>query len=173
LLTVALGASALAQPPTDPGQKSVRIARTATPPVIDGVLDDAVWQNAAFIDDLHQVNPVEYAEPSEHTEIWLLYDDDALYIGAKLYSPDPSRITADTMRQGGNITQDDTLFVTIDPFNTQRGGYFFGINPHAVRFDGLYRNVSEYYSDWDGIFDAKTSVVEDGWIIEYEIPFKT
>src|SRR5690606_26919483 len=52
-------------------------------------------------------------------------------------------------------------------------GYFFGINPHGVRFDGLYRNVSEYYSDWDGIFHAATQVYEDSWTVEYEIPFKT
>ena len=55
--------------------------------------------------------------------------------------------------------------MTIDPFNTRRGGYFFGLNANGVRFDGLYRNVSEYYSDWDTIWfagDAARST--DGWI---------
>jgi hypothetical protein len=175
LLTAAFSFNALAQPIVlrDPGQKSVTIVRTDTAPVIDGVLDDAVWANAALIDNLHQVNPVEYAQPSERTEIWLLYDDNALYIAAKMYSSEPDEITANQMRQNGNITQDDTLFVTLDPFNTQRGGYFFGINSNAVRYDGLYRNVSEYYSDWDGIFDAATGEIDGAWTIEYEIPFKT
>ena len=159
--------------PTDPGQKSVQMVRTDTPPVIDGLLDEAAWASAALIDNLHQVNPVEYAEPSEPTEIYLLYDDDALYIGAKLYRSNPENITANVLRQNASITGDDTLFVTLDPFNTQRGGYFFGVNLNAVRFDGLYRNVSEYYADWDGIFDAATSRFDGGWIIEYEIPFKT
>ncbi len=163
---------ALAQQLPDPGQKRVRIVRTVEPPVIDGRLDDAVWANAAYIDDLHQVNPVEYAEPSERTEIWLLYDDDALYVAARLHTT-PGTLTANMMRQGGSITDDDTLFVTLDPFNSRRSGYFFGINPHGVRFDGLYRNVSEYYSDWDGIFHAATQVYEDSWTVEYEIPFKT
>jgi hypothetical protein len=157
----------------DPGQKSVSVVRTEAPPVIDGQLDDEVWANAAFIDDLHQVNPVEYAEPFERTEVYLLYDDDALYVGARLYDTDPAAITAKVMRQGGSITGDDTLFVTLDPFNSRRGGYFFGVNPHGVRFDGLYRNVSEYYSDWDGIFYAATGRFDDGWIAEYAIPFKT
>jgi hypothetical protein len=167
----------LAQPavaPVDPGQKSVRVVRAATPPVIDGVLDDAVWQTAALVDNLHQVRPVEYAEPSERTEIYLLYDDDALYIGARLYMDDPAAITANAMRQNdSSMTQDDTLFVTLDPFNDRRSGYFFGINPNAVRMDGLYRNVSEYYSDWDTIFDAKTARFDQGWTVEYEIPFKS
>jgi hypothetical protein len=159
--------------PQDRGRETVRIVRTATPPVIDGRLDDAVWQRAAVIDDLHQVNPVEYAEPFEKTEIYLLYDDDAFYAGVRMYDTDPDLITANQLRQGGSITSDDTLFITLDPFNNRRSGYFFGVNPNAVRFDGLYRNVSEYYSDWDGIFDVKTSRFENGWIAEYEIPFKT
>jgi hypothetical protein len=57
--------------PRDPGQKSVTILRTAARPTIDGALDDAAWANAALIDNLHQVNPVEYAAPSERTEIYL------------------------------------------------------------------------------------------------------
>ena len=156
----------------DPGQKTVQIVRTATRPTIDGALDDAAWANAARIDNLHQVNPVEYAEPSERTEIYLLYDDDALYIGARLYTP-PGGLTANVMRQGASITQEDSLFVTLDPFNTQRGGYFFGLNAHGVRFDGLYRNVSEYYTDWDSIWDAGAQEFEGGWTAEYEIPFKS
>ena len=156
----------------DPGQKTVQIARTAARPVIDGALDDAAWATAARIDNFHQVNPVEYAEPSERTEIYLLYDDDALYVAARIYTP-PGEITANIMRQGASITQEDSLFVTLDPFNTQRGGYFFGLNAHGVRFDGLYRNVSEYYSDWDSIWDAAAQRFDGGWTAEYEIPFKS
>src|SRR5688572_2588336 len=78
----------------DPGQKSVRVVRTSTPPVIDGDLSDAVWAAAAVVDDLHQVTPIEYAEPDERTEILILYDDEALYVAARLYDTDPSQITA-------------------------------------------------------------------------------
>ncbi len=173
LASIALTSLAWAQAPQDPGQKSSRMVRTATPPVIDGNLDDAVWQQAAFIDDLHQVNPTEYAEPSERTEIYVLYDDNALYIGARMYMSDLDEITANVLRQNGAMTADDNLFVTLDPFNSRRSGYFFGINANGVRMDGLYRNVSEYYSDWDTIFYAQTGRFEQGWTVEYEIPFKS
>ncbi|HEY8518711.1 MAG TPA: sugar-binding protein [Gammaproteobacteria bacterium] len=163
----------MAQTPAVEGRKTVRVVRTDTPPVIDGKLDDAVWARGGYLDDFHQVNPVEYAPPSERTEIWLLYDDDALYVGAKLHDSEPDKITANMLRQGGNITQDDLLFVTLDPFNDGRSGYFFGVNPNGVRFDGLYRNVSEYYTDWDGIYHAAAGRFEGGWIAEFEIPFKT
>ena len=156
----------------DPGQKTVQIGRTTTRPTIDGALDDAVWATAARIDNFHQVNPVEYAVPSERTEIYLAYDDDALYVAARMFTP-PGEITANIMRQGASITQEDSLFVTLDPFNTRRAGYFFGLNAHGVRFDGLYRNVSEYYSDWDSIWFAGAQRFDGGWTAEYEIPFKS
>jgi len=75
--------SGFAQAPrlVDPGQKTIEVVRTDTPPVIDGLLDDEVWQQAALIDDLHQVNPVEYDAPSERTEVYILYDDRTLYVG--------------------------------------------------------------------------------------------
>ena len=132
-----LAAPAAAQEPLiDPGQKTVRVVRTDTPPAIDGNLDDAVWTRAAIVDDLHQTEPIEYATPFEHTEILIVYDDDALYIAARLYDTDPERITANNMRQNDNVAGDDRFYVTIDPFNDRRSGYFFGINPHGVRSDG-------------------------------------
>jgi hypothetical protein len=156
----------------DPGQKSVHVVRTATPPVIDGDLSDAVWANAAVVDDLHQVTPIEYAEPDERTEVLILYDDDALYVAARLYD-DPAGITARNMRQNDNLGQDDRFYVTIDPFNDRRSGYFFGLNPNGVRADGLYRNVTEFYGEWDSIYDARASRFEGGWTAEIEIPYKS
>jgi hypothetical protein len=154
-------------------QKSVRMVRTDTPPVIDGKLDEAIWEKATFIDDFHQIIPVEYGEPTERTEIYMLYDDDALYVGAKLFI-DPENITANILKQNTTIFgSDDFISVSFDSFNTKRGGYFFGVNPNGVRSDGLYRNVSQFYVDWDSIYYVETSIVEDGWIAEFEIPFKS
>jgi hypothetical protein len=157
----------------DPGQKTVRVMRTSTPPVIDGDLSDAVWAAAAVVDDLHQVTPLEYAAPDERTEVLILYDDDALYVAARLYDTSPAEITARNMRQNDSIGQDDRFYVTIDPFNDRRSGYFFGVNPNGVRADGLYRNVSEFYGDWDSIYDAAAGRFEGGWTAEIEIPMKS
>ena len=76
-------------------QKTVRVVRTATPPVIDGVVGETEWANAARVDDLHQIQPEEYAPPTERTEVLVFYDDDALYIAARLYGP--------PLRFGGGI----------------------------------------------------------------------
>jgi hypothetical protein len=167
---------ATAQPRTivlPSGQKSIRMVRADTPPVLDGVLDDPVWSRAAVVDDLHQVTPIEYAEPSERTEVLLLYDDDMLYVGVRLYDSEPGRITANRLRQGATIINDDAIFVTLDPFLSRSAGYFFGVNPNGVRMEGLYRNVSEFYADWDAIWYVQTGRFEGGWTAELAIPFKS
>jgi hypothetical protein len=154
-------------------QKTIELVRTENRPVIDGVLDEQVWESAAFIDEFHQIIPVEYAPPSERTEVRVLYDDDALYVGVKMFI-DPDLITANILKQNTTIFGSDDYFsISFDSFNTQRGGYFFGVNPNGVRADGLYRNISQFYADWDSIHYIETTIVEDGWIAEFEIPFKS
>jgi hypothetical protein len=154
-------------------EKSVRIQRAAEPPVIDGVLGEEVWQRAPVIDDLHQVSPVEFAEPSERTEVYILYDRDALYIGARLYDSEPKLINARILRQNQPIGSDDRFFVHIDPFNSRRGGYLFGVNPNGVRYDGVFEGVTQRQFDWDGIWQAAAQITADGWVLEIAIPFKT
>lgn len=154
-------------------QKAIDLVLTPVPPVIDGVLDEAVWQSAAVIDDFHQIIPVEYAEPTERTEVRMLYDSDAMYVGVKMFM-DPERITRNILRRNSTIySGDDYITISIDPFNNQRGGYFFSVNANGVRSDGLYRNVSQFYSDWDSIYFVQTTIVEDGWIAEFAIPYKS
>ncbi|HEX7080655.1 MAG TPA: DUF5916 domain-containing protein [Gammaproteobacteria bacterium] len=174
-LLFALGGDALAQDLEVSGssEKSVRIVRTETPPVIDGVLDEAAWSSAATIEDLHQIQPVEYAEASEPTLIRLMYDDDALYIGARLYDSEPEQITARILRQGAEVFADDWFAVTLDPFHDRRSGYLFQTNPNGLRQEALYQNVSEEQWDWQGIWYAAAGIDGEGWIAEMAIPFKT
>ncbi len=153
--------------------KRVRIVRTATPPVIDGKVDDAVWATAPLIDDFHQVRPSDGGAPSERTEVLLLYDDDYLYIAARLYDSEPDRITRNVMRHGNGLGQDDRLAIVIDPFNTGRNGYRFETNANGVRNDMLYKNVNELQRDWTVIWETQSSVDERGWSFEMAIPFKS
>jgi hypothetical protein len=156
-----------------PTGKTLRITRTTTAPVIDGKVDDSVWASAALIDDFHQVRPTDGGTPSERTEVRLLYDDDYLYIGARLYDSEPDKITRNVMRHGNPLGQDDRLAVVIDPFNTGRNGYRFETNANGVRHDMLYKNVSELNRDWTVIWETQSYVDETGWSFEMAIPFKT
>tara|TARA_R110000772_G_scaffold62648_6_gene140769 strand:+ start:94 stop:2286 length:2193 start_codon:yes stop_codon:yes gene_type:complete len=152
--------------------KSVVISHTETPPLIDGIIDDEVWTNATFIDDLHQVNPVEYAAPSEPTEIYMLYDADAIYVAVRLFI-NPEDLTDNILRRTGNVINDDNIVINVDPFNNQRSGYYFGVNANGVRVDGIFQNVTQPDNDWDSIFFVETSRFEGGWIAEFAIPFRS
>lgn len=168
------GMPAAAQPPVaDSRDKSVEVPRTASPPVLDGVLDDTAWQSATRIDDMHQLDPVDHGVPSERTEVYLLYDDDFLYVGAKLFDSEPERITARQMVQGQTLQYDDSLHLYLDPFNNKRTGYDFEVNANSVRIDGIFETPSEVNRDWEGIWFAESAIDDEGWATEYAIPFKT
>jgi hypothetical protein len=153
--------------------KASRATRTDTPPVIDGRIDDAVWQQADVIDDFRQTRPGDGTPPTERTEIYLLYDEDALYVAGRLWDSEPEDINASILRHNLQLGPDDRVSVIIDPFNTGRNGYRFETNAHGVRHDMLYQNVSQVNADWKVIWDVQSQINEDGWTFEMSIPFKT
>ncbi|MDH3691954.1 MAG: carbohydrate binding family 9 domain-containing protein [Gammaproteobacteria bacterium] len=153
--------------------KTADIVRLEGPPVLDGKLDDGVWARATVIKDLHQIQPNEFERPSERTEFYLYYDDEALYVGARVWDSRPQEITARVLRQGGGIRFEDRVAVVLDPFYDKRNGYMFEVNPNGVRLDGLWENTTDFAPEWDGIWAADAHYLEDGWTAEMAIPFKT
>ncbi len=167
---------AVAQSPLSPNlvqRKISEIARTPTPPVLDGVLDDAVWAQATVISDLHQYDPVDHGEPTEESTFYLLYDDENLYIGARLLDSEIEQIDARQLIQDQSVGVDDRIEIVIDPFNNMRTGYKFQINPNGIRRDGIYDGPTNVNEDWDGIWAAEATVDDAGWSGEIAIPFKT
>jgi len=154
-------------------EKSVRIVRTSTPPVIDGKLDDEAWALATQVDDFHEIQPTEYAPAGERTVVYVTYDSDAIYIAARLYDREPDEVTARILRQGEQVFGDDWFSVLLDPFNDKRSGYRFMTNPNGLRQEGIFQNVSEEQWDWEGIWDTASTLDEQGWVTEIAIPFKT
>ena len=89
-LFVAAASSALGQTRDDEAEKSFRAVRTVTPPVVDGRLDEEVWALADVVEDLHEITPNEYDEPSQRTQVFVLYDEDNLYIAASSGTRNPT-----------------------------------------------------------------------------------
>lgn len=159
--------------PTAPVPAQVTIVHADTPPTIDGVLDEAVWAKAAVISDFHQIRPGDHTPPTERTEVYLLFDKDALYIAARMWdSGAPNEITRNIMKQGSGLAEDDRLAIILDPFNSRRQGYRFEVNANGVRNDMLYQN-NQLQSEWTVIWEAAGALQNDGWTAEMAIPFKT
>ncbi len=162
---------ALGQGLTD--RKAADIMRTSEPPVLDGVLDDLAWANATVIRDLHQYDPLENGVPSEESTFYLMYDEENLYVGARMYDSEPDQILARQLIQGQSVSSDDRLELILDPFNNVRAGYKFQVNANGVRRDALFDGPTDLNANWDGIWSAEAVIDEEGWTAELAIPFKT
>ncbi len=142
---------------------------------VDGRLDDDAWERAIPITDFRTQEPVEGGTPSERTEIRVVYDEDAIYIGAMLYD-DPEGILAFQKRRDGYLSADDRFMWIIDTFRDGRTGYFFETTATGVMSDALITGTGGHGGSqraWDGIWQVHTSIRPDGWSIEIQIPFRT
>ena len=152
--------------------KIIQMVKTDTPPIIDGIMDD-VWYTAAVVDDFHQVEPIEYSEPSEETIVYVLYGEKAIYVGARMIHENLDDIIARTMIQGGGLRYDDKLKLYLNPFNDGRNGYFFEVNPHGIRVEAIFEGVDGLNWDWTGIWYSGAKRNDEGWFAEMAIPYET
>ena len=104
--------------------------------------------------DLHQYDPVDHGVPTEESTFYLMYDDENLYVGARLRDSEPDQIAARQLIQGQSVGIDDRLELILDPFNNMRAGYKFQLNPNGVRRDGIFERPDDVNSDWDGIWSG-------------------
>ncbi len=164
---------ALSQNTAEQAGKKFAAAKTDQAPQIDGDISDASWANAVRVDDWLQLSPIEYRTPSEHTEVWMMYDEDALYFGFYAHDSAPDQITNNVLQQGTTTRDEDKVGLVLDPFNNQRSGYRFELNANGVRSEAIYISGTRPSFDWEGIWNASAKFVEDGWTAEFEIPFKS
>ncbi|MCC6172798.1 MAG: carbohydrate binding family 9 domain-containing protein [Gammaproteobacteria bacterium] len=153
--------------------KVAQVARIAGGIRLDGRLDEAVWQQATVIDDLQQFQPGNGEPPTEKTEFLLAMDAENLYIGARLHDSEPAGIKRAQLVQGQAVVNDDYVEILLDTYNNRRTGYIFYLNPNGVQRDGLLFGGMSYNMDWDGIWEGRAHVGEDGWTAEIALPFKT
>jgi hypothetical protein len=166
--------SALAQQPSQrpaydhnnaPVAQAVRVT---TPISVDGVLNEQSWRSATPITDFRQLDPAEGQPVSERTEVRVLYDDEALYVGAWMYDRQATR--ARLGRRDMSMSASDWLTIIFDSKHDHRTAFGFEINPAGVRRDQT-RDPNNEDDSWDPVWDAATTVTDSGWFAELRIPF--
>ena len=177
---------------TGAGARTGRPTVVQTPPVIDGRLDDAAWRGAALFTDFVQREPVEGQPVSERTEVRIVTDAEAIYVGAWLYDRDPALIVPSETIRDVTLTNSDYFGFIFDTFHDRQNGFLFGTTPSGVEYDaqviregeggGVFtqgQNRAQAGSmgglnlNWDASWTVRTSQDSLGWYAEFRIPFKT
>jgi len=143
------------------------------PPQIDGRLDDPAWAGMAALNDFEQQRPIEGAEPSEQTNVIILYDTEALYIGARMFRARPGDILRSiTRRDGSGVAEHFQL--SFDTHLDRRTGYTFRVSAAGARADLHHSRDSDNDGrefQYDPVWDVVTTVDSLGWVAEIRIPF--
>jgi len=151
-----------------------RAQRTTGTIHIDGRLDEPDWAQAPAIGPLTQREPVEGRDATEPTDVRILFDEQAIYVGIACAESHPGGIVSTQLTRDANLDVDDLVTVVLDPFFDHRNGFFFQVNPAGARSDGqISNNAQRLTREWDGIWDAAVTRTADGWTAELSIPFKT
>jgi len=154
-------------------RKQATATRVATGAVrVDGLLDDDAWRQATPITEFLQKEPTEGAQPTDPMEVRFVYDDAALYVGARMVSREGGGIQAPLGRRD-NVEQAEHLLIAFDTFLDRRTAVVFGVTAAGVRIDRFHSSDNEdsFDSGFDPVWDAQTSVTGEGWTAELWIPF--
>jgi hypothetical protein len=139
----------------------------------DGVLSEKAWKEAPHISNFTQ-RDLNYGEPiTERTEVAVIYDDNTIYFGIWCYQDDVTKIAAKNMNRDFDYEADDNFQILLSPFDDNRNGYLFVINPNGARADIQVYGGEDGNDDWNGVWDAKTTITNEGWFAEVYIPFST
>ncbi len=147
--------------------------------VVDGLLDEAAWLEAAAASTFLQYEPNEGEPATQQTEVRIVYGEANVYIGAVLHDESPDEIVAALGRRD-DVNRADWFFVSIDSYFDRKTAYTFGVNAGGVRFDGT-RSAERRFGgggglrghdeSWDAIWHSDVRITPDGWIVEMRIPY--
>jgi hypothetical protein len=153
----------------------VRAIKLAEPLRLDGRLDEDVYQQHAPFGGFIQVAPDYGADATEKTDIWISYDQNNIYMSARLWdSAPPERWISNELRRDTNqLRQNDHIGVMFDTFYDRRSGFMFYTNPLGALADYSVIDEGSPNTDWNPVWESRTGTFDGGWTVEMAIPFKT
>ncbi|MBA7576088.1 hypothetical protein ES708_17925 [subsurface metagenome] len=184
IIDVVIGVSSVTRvsPSASDGDSRVVAVKTEKPIVLDGYLNETQWEAIEPISDFTQRELTEGADPTEKTEVRIMYDDENLYFGIMCYDSEPDKIIHKELKwDGGGVTGrgrftpiDDMFTFVIDTYNDKRTGLYFAVNPNGAQYDGSFENGDYQINfNWNGIWEVRSRITDYGWSSEIAIPFKT
>lgn len=149
----------------------MKAVRATGPIRIDGTLDEASWNQAPVAADFMESYPNANGHPPDGTEVRVLYDDNALYVGVRMFDSQPKLIAAQLARRDATGIYSDWVHLMVGTYYDHRTAYRFSVNPMGVKKDVLEYNDNSEDVNWDAVWDVATRVDSLGWVAEYRVPF--
>jgi len=151
-------------------KKEYQAKRITDAPRIDGQLTDACWDSNFQPVQFIQTSPNNGAASSYKTSVQLLYTDKALYIGVKLFDPDPKKILREFGQRDDSDRNADYFGILLDTYNSGQNGFGFIVSAAGVQVDSYFTTDNDDDS-WDAVWKSEVNITDDGWIVEIEIPY--
>lgn len=149
--------------------KQTAAVRVAHPPKIDGVLDDAAWEDVPVATDFIQNAPKPGIPAQMCSEVKIAYDDVAIYVGAQLYDPRPDSVLHELSKRD-NEANADLFGVFFDTYNDDINAYGFFVTAAGVQLDGRYSSRGQDLN-WNAVWISQVKINDQGWAVEFKIPY--
>lgn len=178
LSTILLGLSILYSPQVR-GQKInkdyvLRIDKTHEQVVLDGLLNESVWETADVADHFAMILPQDDTAATQFSEVRMTYDQKNIYIAVIFFNNNvKGDYVVESYKRDFSFGKNDNFLVAIDPFNNMNTGFAFGLNAYGAQWDGTMFNGRSVDLNWDTKWYSEVSFNEDRWIAEIAIPFKS
>ncbi|MFM6938947.1 MAG: carbohydrate binding family 9 domain-containing protein, partial [Aquirufa sp.] len=151
----------------------MNIQKTTGKVLIDGVLNEQAWFDAAAVSDFMMCNPFDSLCAQVRTDVKMAYDDKYLYISAECFLKEPGAFVVESMKRDFSFGVNDNFLVFIDTFEDKTTGFAFGANAAGAQWDGQMSEGAKVNLNWDNKWESATTYKRDSWIFEAAIPFKS
>ncbi len=156
------------------GHVTLRAVRLIGAIKVDGVLDETTYRDVPSISNFIQVEPKQGPPATQKTEVWVLFDHEAIYVSVRCWESDLDRMIADEMRRDSmNIPNQEFVGFSFDTFKDRRNGFMFNVTPLGAFMDGQVTDERSYNGDWNPVWLVKAGRFEGGWTVETRLPFKS
>jgi hypothetical protein len=157
------------------GRTTIRAVRVVEALDIDGNLDEEFYRTSPAIEEFVQSVPIEFGEPTERTEFWIAFDDDNLYVAARVWDAqgEDGWIANEMRRDSQQLRQNDNVGIWLDTYYDRRNALAFYVTPIGGFADFQITNEGNPNFDWNPVWDVRTGRFEGGWTMEMAIPFKS
>ncbi len=159
-------------PSTAQGDRVYGIRQTSSPIKVDGILDELMWESAQIATDFSLTRPYDTAQATYQTEVRLLFDQQFVYVAAKIYQKRET-YTISSYRRDFEGGTSDVFTINFDTYKDRLNGFQFGVSPLNVQREGLIFNGQDIDYSWDNRWFSQVKNYDEYWTLEFAIPFKT